>query len=108
MPPRPRSPTMRYWPPMIVPATKRARSSESELAPDLSERVEVLPLAPESPSGRGFEVSGRMRVFASEESAAFASEESAAFAESCAESSTVAPQEGHDKLSSAISDVQEI
>jgi hypothetical protein len=91
---------MRYWPPMIVPATKRARSSESELAPDLSECVEVLPLAAESPSGRGFEVSGRMRVFASEESAAFA--------ESFAESSTVAPQEGHDRLFSAISDVQEI
>src|SRR5437764_12457671 len=89
MPPRPSRPTMRYCPPLIVPATKRVRSSESKPAPDLSGGVEVLPLPAESPSGRGFDVSGRMRVLASEES------------------STAAPHEGHDRLSSAISDVQE-
>src|SRR5919205_255747 len=77
---------------MIVPETKRARSSESEAAwvADLSEGVEVLPPRAESESGRGFEVSGRMRVLAS------------------AEFSTAAPHEGHDRLSSAISDVQEV
>jgi len=48
-----------------------------------------LPLPAESESARGFDVSGRMRVFASEES------------------STAAPHEGHDRLSPAISDVQE-
>src|SRR2546421_10593549 len=89
MPPRPSRPTMRYCPPMIVPATKRARSSESEVVwiLDSREGVEVLPLLAESASG--FDVSGRMRVFASEES------------------STAAPHEGHDRLSSSISDVQE-
>src|ERR1043166_1302077 len=102
MPPRPRSPTMRYWPPMIVPETKRARSSESEVGwmADSREGVAGLPLRAEAASGRGFDVSGSLRVFAFRESTASA--------DSSAECSTRAPHEGHDRLSSAISAVQEI
>lgn len=83
---------MRYCPPMIVPETKRAWSSESEVVwrADGREGVEVLPPRAESASGRGFEVSGSLRVFAS------------------AESSTRVPHEGHERLPSAISAVQEI